>query len=378
MREIREDSTPIIVRSDSPLRSVTITFLIRYFTVGGLERVVSTLANEYTQAGLLVRIVVLEPGKRNALLTELDPRVDVQMVHERGPGRVRRLRELTRDTIVHINFGDGRIHPWVRTCLFNRNVVVTYHSDYAHKRHKMTNRADRIFAGRVQEIVAVSRAAERFCVEDVGIPSHRVEVIENAVPHPPASVTPERGGATGLTAVAVANLYPHKNHETLIRGLGRAVRAGTDARLVVLGDGPCLAALYKLAREEGVLERLEWCGAIWKREIMLPLVAQADVFVSASRYEGMPLSVLEALGLGLPCVLSDITAHRETAGDASVYFPADDPEALADALGRVAADAETLTAMSAVSRERSRLFAPARQAGRYLKVYERVLEGVRR
>lgn len=59
MREIREDSTPIIVRSDSPLRSVTITFLIRYFTVGGLERVVSTLANEYTQAGLLVRIVVL-------------------------------------------------------------------------------------------------------------------------------------------------------------------------------------------------------------------------------------------------------------------------------------------------------------------------------
>ena len=160
MREIREDSTPIIVRSDSPLRSVTITFLIRYFTVGGLERVVSTLANEYTQAGLLVRIVVLEPGKRNALLTELDPRVDVQMVHERGPGRVRRLRELTRDTIVHINFGDGRIHPWVRTCLFNRNVVVTYHSDYAHKRHKMTNRADRIFAGRVQEIVAVSRASE--------------------------------------------------------------------------------------------------------------------------------------------------------------------------------------------------------------------------
>ena len=86
-----------------------VCLVLRYFTIGGLERVVIGLANAFVARGVDTRVVVLYTGKRNALITELDPRVDLVLLDGPERARLAALRELTRGRVAHLNFGDGYI-----------------------------------------------------------------------------------------------------------------------------------------------------------------------------------------------------------------------------------------------------------------------------
>ena len=349
-----------------------VCLVLRYFTIGGLERVVIGLANALVARGIDTRVIVLHTGRRNALITELDPRVDLALLS--GPGRKRMadLRELTRGRIVHLNFGDGYILPRVRAALAGRTVVVSYMSVYRHKRTWLANRFDRFWASRASAIVAVSHAVKEFCVQDVGIPAERVTVIPCVIEPVAADPAPrETNGA--LRAISLASLYPHKNQAVILDGVATARRAGVDVRLTVVGDGPMMAGLYRRAMELGIRGEVEWYGALSRRDLYQPLLAASDVFLSASRFEGLPLSVQEGMAHGLPLVLSDIPPHRESAGEGALYFPADDPVILAERLGTLAADHERREALARDSRAGLARFDFNRFVDDHVAVYRRAV-----
>ncbi|MGK5450175.1 glycosyltransferase family 4 protein [Streptomyces radiopugnans] len=352
------------------MNTPSVCFVLRHFTVGGLERVVSLLANQLAALGVSVRVVVLGTARRNALITELDDAVDVHVLSGPWPARLQSVRELARGRVVHLHFGDGRIHPSVRWALRDHpEVVVTYHSVYSHKRTRPANRLDRLVTSRCRRVVAVSEAVSRFCTEEVGLPAGLVTVIRNAVPESGAGAfTRTERVEGGLDLVALASVYPHKNHVSLIRGVAALRARGHDVRLRVIGDGPQMAQAFQTAKEMNIASAIDWYGAVWKREIVGAVLRSSDVFVSASRYEGLPLSVLEGLRAGLPMVLSDIDAHRETAGDAAVYFPADDAEAFADGVQSLL-DAGDRAAYSKAAVERSQVFSVERFVARHVELY---------
>ena len=345
-----------------------VCLVLRYFTVGGLERVVSLLANELVARGVAVRVVVLGTARRNALITELAEGVDTHILDGSWPGKLRRLRELAAGHVVHLHFGDGKIHPSVRWALRDHPaVVVTYHSVYSHKRTWLTNTVDRLTSRWVRDPVAVSGAVARFCSDEVGLAADRVTVINNAVPDVGATeFRHER--APGVWLVDLASVYPHKNHRTLIRGLAVLRDRGHDVRLRIIGDGPDVADLFQEAARLGVAGRVDWYGAVWRREIVTSLLATSDIFVTASRFEGTPLTALESMRMGLPLVLSDIPAHRETAADAAAFFPAEDPVAFADQVEPLL-DPRTRARRGADARERGGDFSVDRFIDGHLAVY---------
>ena len=115
--------------------NIKITLLVRYFTIGGLERVVIALANEYVSRGFDTQIVIVSRGKRNSLNTELDPRIEIVFLAGNPVAKARKLKAVTKGRLVHIHFGDGKIHPWIRLQLMNSIKTITYHSVYRHKRN---------------------------------------------------------------------------------------------------------------------------------------------------------------------------------------------------------------------------------------------------
>lgn len=349
-----------------------VCLVLRYFTIGGLERVVIGLANAFVERGVDTRVVVLYTGKRNALITELDPRVDLVLLSGPERARLAALRELTRGRVAHLNFGDGYILPRVRAALTGRVVVVSYMSVYRHKRNWLKNRFDRFWASRAAAIIAVSNAVKEFCVRDVGIPAERISVIpcviEPVVREPAAR---EPNGT--LHAISLASLYPHKNQAVLLDGVAAARRNGVDVRLRVIGDGPMMASLYRRCMELGIRGAVDWYGAMSRRDMYQPLLATSDVFLSASRFEGLPLSVQEGMAHGLPLVLSDIPPHRESAGEAALYFPADDPAALADRLHALAGDPGHRERLAGESRARLACFDFERFVDDHLAVYRRAV-----
>lgn len=121
-------------------------------------------------------------------------------------------------------------------------------------------------------------------------------------------------------AVAVGGLIARKNHQTLIEAMARA--SLPDTTLAILGEGPDRLAMEALARAAGVAVELP--GKVDVR----PWLQAADLFLSASRAEGLPNAVMEAAACGLPLLLSDIPPHREllaTMPEGGLLFAPDNP-----------------------------------------------------
>jgi glycosyltransferase involved in cell wall biosynthesis len=104
--------------------------------------------------------------------------------------------------------------------------------------------------------------------------------------------------------VMVNRLVGYKNTETVIRAVG-------NNSLLIIGDGPEKSNLEKVIWENNLQEKITIMLGIGSHKELLENVALARVFVSASSVEGFNITALEAASLGLPCLLSDIPAHRE-------------------------------------------------------------------
>lgn len=351
-----------------------ICLVMRRFTVGGLERVVLLLANGLAARGLTVHVIVLEPAGLSAMITEMHPGVRIHILSGGAAQRRRRLRALTDGRTVHLHLHD-KILPGVRWAVRdNPRVFVSYHSDYTPVRNRTVNRLDRMITGRSAGAIAVSKAVRDFCVNEVKLPAGHVTVIENAVPEPVPSafrIAPDEA----FTLVALATVNPHKNYPGLLRGLAAARRRGLDVRLRIIGDGPVIGEAFLAAAELGVSEAVDWFGGLWQTSVVGALLAGSDAFTSASRNEGLPMSVLEGLQYGLPMILSDIPPHREAAGEAAVYFPSEDPEKFADCVEELL-EPDARKARAAEALQRNTEFRVADFLDRHVHLYSAVAPAV--
>ena len=103
----------------------------------------------------------------------------------------------------------------------------------------------------------------------------------------------------------VGRLEEQKNPLLLVEAFAALRRTVSDVRLVVVGEGGLRHAAEDRARELGVADAIHWSG-FRSRADMPRLMNGADVLMLPSRFEGMPISVLEALACGLPVVATAV------------------------------------------------------------------------
>jgi glycosyltransferase involved in cell wall biosynthesis len=113
------------------------------------------------------------------------------------------------------------------------------------------------------------------------------------------------GAATPV--VAFAGRFERQKHpELLIRAFAQVAPVGGEAPvLLMIGDGSLRPALERLVADLGLAGRVVFPGLL-PREQLVPYLHAADAFALSSRYEGMPMSLLEAMATGLPAVSTDV------------------------------------------------------------------------
>ncbi|NLD54113.1 MAG: glycosyltransferase family 4 protein, partial [Burkholderiaceae bacterium] len=162
--------------------------------------------------------------------------------------------------------------------------------------------------------------------------------IPNGIPQlaPPDSgeVLKELGLEPGRYVLNVARLVPEKRQLDLIEGFSRAGLPGWKLALVgsALNDSSYPASVARAAAEAG---NCVMCGTR-KGSALSTLYANAGAFVLPSAHEGLPITLLEALSFGLPCIASSIPANREVSLPDDRYFEVGDVDALAQRLKAVA------------------------------------------
>ena len=135
----------------------------------------------------------------------------------------------------------------------------------------------------------------------------------------------------GMTVLAAGELSTNKNLGQVLRAWRLVLQAVPDAILLVAGEGPQSAGLRRLAARLGIARSVSFLG---HRRDLPQLLAQARVVVSASRREGLPRVILEAMAAARPVVATDIRGHRDLIehGRTGFLVPPRDPAAMAGAM----------------------------------------------
>lgn len=203
-------------------------------------------------------------------------------------------------------------------------------------------------------------------------PCRTIEVIPNFVDLELFKPMDEERHAGPPSAVHVSNFRPVKRVPWLLRAFEEATR-GTEARLVLVGDGPDQAECRQIARELEFCERVSFLGS---RDALPALLAPADAFLLASESESFGLSALEAMACGTPVVSTNVGGVSEVVDHGSAGFLSDvgDRTTFAANVKRLLTDRDLAKRMGAQARALAEArFDRLAVVQQYEAVYRRVL-----
>jgi glycosyltransferase involved in cell wall biosynthesis len=235
---------------------------------------------------------------------------------------------------------------------------------------------ERLLSLRTARIIAVSPEESRAAIA-LGLGEQRVITIPNGVgdePLAPRQTARRVIGAADEHEIVigfVGRLVEQKAPDVLIRAFAQLVGSGRSVRLALVGDGPLAPAMRELACELGVDRQIAWLGERDARQ----LLAGCDVFAIASRKEGLPYVVLEAMMAGLPIVATSSAGVEILVkpGVNGQVVPPDDVAAFAAALDRLVRDHQHRLQCGQASKQLASRFTIDEMVDRTLDAYHAVL-----
>jgi glycosyltransferase involved in cell wall biosynthesis len=281
-----------------------------------------------------------------------------------------------RPDIVHVNSSKAGVLGRVAALLTRVPITVFTVHGWAFKAYTgvasaLYRLSDRLMAAATTVTVCVTETERAAGLAARTCRAGRTVVIANAVDVRAAERA--RGDGDPPRVVTVGRLAFPKDPLTLARALARVRAGGHRFRASFVGDGPEARDVAAEIRALALESEVELCGA---RPDVGAVLARSDVFVLASRSEGGPISILEAMAAGLPVVASDVGGVREQVADGltGMLVPPGDPDALAAALERLLADPELRRRLGAAGLERAReRFDLPRLRAEHLELYAREL-----
>jgi len=285
-------------------------------------------------------------------------RYDLIHCHSTKAGILGRLGAmLTSDSIIMFT-----AHGWVFT------------EDQAYWKRWFLAQLERLLAKVATKIICVSAYDRDLALHfKVSCPAKLIVICNGIDPYPFSQAQGSelrQQWATGRAPVLafVGRLAPQKDPLTLLE----ATRQLSEVKLLLVGDGPLRAEVERFIRENGLVNRVLLTGV---RADIPDILAASDVFVSPSRWEGLPLAVIEAMMAGLPVVATRVGGVPELVEDGVTGFLVSprDPEALTAAIQKLLDNEDLRCKMGQLGRRKALShFTLERMLAQTQEVYQKV------
>lgn len=219
--------------------------------------------------------------------------------------------------LIHAHMADAAFLGWLVARKLNLPLVISHHG------HDILLKCNAIcrlvyfvllnLAVRYASMnVAVSPSVAERVRKLLHVKKQNIQVISNGVRVPEKFLLEQKQDSVhkdkhSLTLVNVGRLVPLKGHRQLIYAMVHLVKHFPKIRLYIVGGGEMELELKQLAIKEGVDSNIVFTGAVDDVSVFLE---KADVYVSTSQSEGMPVSILEAMAWQLPVIASDIPGNQ--------------------------------------------------------------------
>jgi glycosyltransferase involved in cell wall biosynthesis len=171
----------------------------------------------------------------------------------------------------------------------------------------------------------------------------------------------------------VAALEPHKGHAVLVRAAQGILKAVPETLFVFVGDGSVRRSLARQVVDAGIGARFRFTGFRSDPAVVTSLLTVA--VAPSLEGEGSSAAIKEAMALGVAVVASDLEGHHEVAGDAAVFVPIGDPDALTEGVVRVLTDPSERGRLIELALDRVERFRPPTMVLPTLEVYRSLVPG---
>lgn len=288
------------------------------FWPGGVERLAIDVSNELKKQGHNACLCIISEHYSNSLLEQLSPDVKLYKLSKSNKHRklsyIRQLIDIIdkqRIQVVHVH--QGSIMPFyllVKLCRPNIKIYYTSHDTHIFSDlSKLNQLISKLICDR---IIAISNAVVRD-IESCGVKTNKIARIYNGTNFSRFNNRLHIDNSIP-NIVNVARFFPKKKgQDLLIEAASILKQNGYNFHIIFAGgetkDAPnAINEMKDLAQEKNVSDRVSFLGNVTD---IPDLLISADVFCIPSRYEGFGISAVEAMGVGLPCVASNVEGLNE-------------------------------------------------------------------
>ncbi len=349
--------------------------VIPYFCFGGAETMCENLTYALKGQGHQVTVVSLYPERTpisrrmeeaGVKLLYLDKKLglDVSMIP-----KLRKIIREEKPDVVHTHLDVIKYAVAAAKLAGVKKCVHTVH-----------NVADKECEGTLQKIintlyyklgwsvpVALSPLVQQTISDFYKIPREKIPVIYNGVDL--SRCIPKEDYASGetLKLVHVGRFNEQKNHECLLQAFRLFCDRIPNAVLQMLGDGERMEEMQQLSRELSLQDKVQFLGA---QSNVYPWLHGADIFLLPSKYEGMPMTIIEAMGTGLPVAATKVGGVPDMIENGvSGLLTQIDAKSVCDACLSLAGDEELRSRLGRQARADSVRFGADYMARQYLETY---------
>lgn len=231
--------------------------------------------------------------------------------------------------------------------------------------------AERLAAHFTDRIITVSEYDRQLALHYHITSPERLVTVYYGIPDVSSALWASPIVGNPVRLVMVARFSPQKDQALVLQAL--AALGHLSWEIEFIGDGPLRQKCEKLALTLGIKDRVYFLG---ERQDVAERLARAQIFVLASNYEGLPISILEAMRAGLPVVAADVSGVKESVlhGKTGFLFSRGDVEGLRNHLQNLLLSPECRQRLGEAGRKRyEELFTLKRMVNETWKVYKEVL-----
>ena len=357
--------------------------VITSLRTGGAERLVVDLSKQMKLEEDEVEILLFD-GTETPLKVEAETAgIPVRALSKgwhamRNPLLLFKLMRVLRKNlydVVHAHNTSCQLLLAVASCFQHFRLVTTEHNtDNRRRRWRGYRAVDRWMFRRYRRIICVGEETKQALAAWLAHPdlTNKLTVIPNgiAVSKFAGAIPAEDVSSQQRRKILMISAFrPQKDHPTLINAFSKLPE---DYRLFLAGgsetdeDRKYLNDCEQLVLELDLGERVRFLGI---RSDVPQLLAAADVVVLSTAYEGMSLSLLEAMAAGQPLIASDVPGVHDLVSGAGLLFPFGDARRLAELIRQVCEDPSFAAEVGAKCRARAADYDVAETTRRYLQEY---------
>lgn len=351
--------------------------VIPYFCFGGAETMCENLTYALSAMGHEVAVVSLyddqtpiarrmEASGVRILYLDKKPGLDVSMV-----SKLIRIFKQEKPDVVHTHLTVIKYAAVAAKLAGVKRCVHTVH-----------NVAEEEAEGRLQRItntfyfkfgwsvpVALSPEVRRTIVSFYGLPEEKVPMIYNGVDLGKCCPKDDYRLAEPAQLLHIGRFTEQKNHKGLLEGFGEILKAHPNCCLNLIGDGNLEEETKAYAESLGIREKVIFHG---NQTNVYPFLREADIFLLPSKFEGMPMTIIEAMGTGLPVVASAVGGVPDmmTHGESGMLVSCD-PKAVANAVCTLLESEDLRQTLGTAAKEKSKQFSAQYMAKAYTEVYRK-------